>query len=86
MLIEAVHDGLAPEEGEVMDSAASPHFKSPSAWRGLPSPPASLAKNVVREFREHPLQTIAFLAAAAAIARLALKPKKTAPTEVSSAS
>jgi hypothetical protein len=48
---------------------------APSAWRGLQTPAPSrktLGGSVVREFQEHPLETLGYIAAAVVIARLAL--------------
>lgn len=55
---------------------------APSAWRGLQNPVSSrmtLPGSIAKEFREHPIATIGFLAAAIALARLALTPSKKEP-------
>ena len=52
---------------------------APSAWRGLQTSTSSrktLGESVAREFQEHPWQTLGFIAAAIALARLALAPSK----------
>jgi hypothetical protein len=55
---------------------------APSAWRGLQNPTSSrttLPRSIAKEFREHPIETIGFIAAAIALARLALMPSKKQP-------
>jgi len=59
-----------------MGTVARRPLGPPSAWRGASPPAPSLTKSAMREFRKHPLQTLAFLTAAAAMARLALTPAR----------
>lgn len=51
---------------------------APAAWRGLQTPAFSgktVGSSIAKEFQEHPLQTLGFIAAAIAMARLAFAGK-----------
>ena len=52
---------------------------APAAWRGQ-SRRASLPSAVMKEVRQHPLQTLAFVAAGLAVAWLALAPRRHRPS------
>jgi hypothetical protein len=55
---------------------------APSAWRGLQNPASSriaLSRSVAKEFQKHPIETLGFIAAAIAMARLAFTPSKKEP-------